>query len=223
MSESSSGQCGQALSGSITITINTNPTAQISGSVDVCKDATPPLITFSGADGTAPFTFTYNINGGAAQTISTTAGTNTGTLAVPTGVVGAFVYNLTGVIDINNTVCAGSPSGSVTINVNPLPTASISGSTSVCLNAPEPLITFTGAGTSAPYTFFYSIDGGSTLSVTTTGGNTATVAVPTATAGTYTYTLLSVTDGTATTCSQPQSGSAAVTVWPLPQAAYTTS
>jgi gliding motility-associated-like protein len=223
VSESSSGQCGQALSGSITITINTNPTAQISGSVDVCKDATPPLITFSGADGTAPFTFTYNINGGAAQTISTTAGTNTVTLAVPTGVVGAFVYNLTGVIDINNTVCAGSPSGSVTINVNPLPTASISGSTSVCLNAPEPLITFTGAGTSAPYTFFYSINGGSTLSVTTTGGNTATVAVPTATAGTYTYTLLSVTDGTATTCSQPQSGSAAVTVWPLPQAAYTTS
>jgi gliding motility-associated-like protein len=223
VSESSSGQCGQALSGSITITINTNPTAQISGSVDVCKDAPPPLITFSGADGTAPFTFTYNINGGAAQTISTTAGTNTVTLAVPTGVVGAFVYNLTGVIDINNTVCAGSPSGSVTINVNPLPTASISGSTSVCLNAPEPLITFTGAGTSAPYTFFYSINGGSTLSVTTTGGNTATVAVPTATAGTYTYTLLSVTDGTATTCSQPQSGSAAVTVWPLPQAAYTTS
>jgi gliding motility-associated-like protein len=223
VSESSTGQCGQALSGSITITINTNPTAQISGSVDVCKDAPPPLITFSGADGTAPFTFTYNINGGAAQAITTTAGTNTVTLTVPTGVVGAFVYNLTGVIDINNTVCAGSPSGSVTINVNPLPTASISGSTSVCLNATEPLITFTGAGTSAPYTFFYSINGGSTLSVTTTGGNTATVAVPTATAGTYTYTLLSVTDGTATTCSQPQSGSAAVTVWPLPQAAYTTS
>lgn len=223
VSESSSGQCGQSQPGSITITINTNPTAQIAGSIDVCKDASPPSITFTGGDGSAPYTFTYNINGGASQTISTTGTSNSATLTVPTGTIGTFVYNLTGVVDVNNTVCSGSPNGSATINVKPLPTATITGSTSVCLNAAEPLITFTGAGTGAPYTFFYAINGGATLSVTTSTGNSATVAVPTGTAGTYTYTLLSVTDGTATTCSQPQSGTAAVTVWPLPQASYTTS
>ncbi|NBR37671.1 MAG: PKD domain-containing protein, partial [Chitinophagales bacterium] len=221
--ESSTAQCSQTQSGTITITINTNPTAQIAGSVDVCKDAAAPNITFTGSDGNPPYVFTYNINGGASQTISTTGSATSVDLSVPTNTVGAFVYNLTGVVDINNTVCAGTPSGTVTVNVNPLPTATISGTTSVCLNATEPLITFTGAGTSAPYTFFYSINGGSTLSVTTSSGNSATVAVPTSTAGTYTYTLLSVTDGTATTCSQPQTGSASITVWPLPQAAYTTS
>lgn len=223
VSESGTGQCAQTQAATVTITINTNPTAQITGSIDVCKDAQPPNITFTGGDGNPPYTFTYTINGGAAQTISTTTSSSSVTLPVPTGTVGAFIYSLTGVVDINNTVCAGTPTGTVTVNVNPLPTATISGTTSVCLNATEPSITFTGAGTSAPYTFFYSINGGATLSVTTTGGNTATVSVPTSTAGTYTYTLLSVTDGSATICSQSQSGSAAVTVWPLPQAAYTTS
>jgi gliding motility-associated-like protein len=221
--ESSAGQCNQTQSGSITITINTNPTAQITGNVDVCKNAPSPNITFTGADGNAPYTFTYNINGGAPQTISSTGTSSSVDLPVPTSTVGAFVYNLTGVVDVNNTVCSGSPTGSVTVNVNALPTATIAGTTGVCLNATPPLVTFTGAGTSAPYTFFYSINGGGTLSVTTTSGNSATVSVPTGTAGTYTYTLLSVTDGSATTCSQPQTGNASISVWPLPQAAYLTS
>jgi gliding motility-associated-like protein len=223
VTESGSGQCGQDQVGSVTITINSNPTATITGATSVCKDAPSPQITFLGAEGTPPYTFNYNIGGGATLSVTTLTGSSSATIDVPTSVVGSFVYNLTGVVDVNNTVCAGSPTGSVTINVNALPTATISGTTGICLNASEPLITFTGAGTSAPYTFFYAINGGSTLSVTTTGGNTATVSVSTATAGTYTYTLLSVTDGTATTCSQPQTGSAAVTVWPLPQAAYITS
>ena len=223
ITESGAGSCSQTQSGTVTVTINTNPTATITGATTVCKDAPPPQITFLGAEGTPPYTFNYNIGGGATLSVTTLTGSSSATIDVPTSVVGSFVYNLTGVVDVNNTVCAGSPTGSVTINVNALPTATISGTTGVCLNASEPLITFTGAGTSAPYTFFYAINGGSTLSVTTTAGNTATVSVPTATAGTYTYTLLSVTDGTATTCSQPQTGSAAVTVWPLPQAAYITS
>jgi gliding motility-associated-like protein len=221
--ESGSGSCNQLQAGSVTVTINTNPTATIAGTTAVCRGTAFPPITFTGSEGTPPYTFTYNINGGTSLTASTLSNSATAVLLIPTTTPGTFVYNLTGVVDVNNTVCAGSPSGSVTITINDLPTATISGTTAVCLNAPEPLITFTGAGTSAPYTFFYSINGGSTLSVTTSSGNSATVAVPTSTAGTYTYTLLSVTDGTATTCSQPQTGSASITVWPLPQAAYTTN
>ena len=41
-------------------------TATISISeTEVCQFQTPaPIVTFTGADGTAPYTFTYNINGG---------------------------------------------------------------------------------------------------------------------------------------------------------------
>ena len=221
--ESGSGSCNQLQAGSVTVTINTNPTATIAGTTAVCMGTAFPPITFTGSEGTPPYTFTYNINGGAPLTASTLSNSSSAVLLVPTTTPGTFTYNLTGVVDVNNTVCSGSPTGSATITVNDLPTATISGTTSVCLNATEPQITFTGANATAPYTFFYSINGGGTLSVTTTSGNSATVAVPTSTAGTYTYTLLSVTDGTTITCSQPQTGSARITVWPLPQAAYTTS
>src|SRR5687767_4418739 len=105
--------------------------------------------------------------------------------------------------------CTGSPFA-VTVTVKPLPTATISGTTPVCLNATAPNITFTGANNSSPYTFTYTINGGSPLTVTTTSGSSVTVSQPTSSAGTYTYSLVSVLD--ATGCSQSQSGTATVTI-----------
>jgi len=98
--------------------------------------------------------------------------------------------------------------------VNPLPTATISGTTTVCQNDVAPLITFTGADASEPYTFTYKINGGSDLTITTTSGNTVTVEAPTNIAGEFTYSLVSVQDGSATACNQTQTGSATVTVDP---------
>ncbi|MEJ7610025.1 MAG: hypothetical protein WKF88_02480 [Ferruginibacter sp.] len=66
--------------------------ATITDNASVCQNATAPLITFTAANGIAPFTFTYNINNGAAQTISTTR-FNTVTLPVPMTASGTFVYN----------------------------------------------------------------------------------------------------------------------------------
>ena len=114
--------------------------------------------------------------------------------------------------------CPQAQSGSAVVTVNPLPTATIIGTTSVCRNGASPNITFTGAGGTAPYTFTYTINGGSNQTVTTTVGSSVTVAVPTAAAGTFTYALVSVRDAGTTTCSQAQSGSAVVTVNPLPTA-----
>ncbi len=111
--------------------------------------------------------------------------------------------------------CAGTPV-LYAVLVHPLPTATITGTVEVCLNATEPTITLTGANATAPYTFTYNINGGAPLTVTTTVGNTITVAVPTTAAGVFTYNLVSVSDATATVCSQNQSGSAVVTVNPLP-------
>lgn len=134
--------------------------------------------------------------------------------------MGTFTYALVSVSDANGTECLQPASGSAVITVNPLPTAAIAGTTSLCRNANQPRITFTGAGATRPYTFTYNINGGPTLSVTTASGDTVSIPVPTNTPGTFTYNLLSVTDASSTACSQPQTGAAAVTVWPLPSAAY---
>ena len=39
-------------------------TATITGTTSACYNTTAPIVTFTGANGTAPYTFTYNINGG---------------------------------------------------------------------------------------------------------------------------------------------------------------
>ena len=103
-------------------------------------------------------------------------------------------------------------STNMTIVINPLPTATISGSTSTCVNFPASIITFTGSNGTSNYKFTYSINNGNPLTVTSpVGSATATITVPTSTARTDVYTLLSVED-VSTTCSQTQTGTASVTV-----------
>ncbi len=199
------------------VTVNPLPTATISGTTSVCQNSTPPDITFTGGAATAPYTFTYTIDGGPDQTITTISG-NSVTLAVPTAITGTFTYTLVSVQDGSATTCSQAQTGSAAVTVNPLPTATISGTTIVCQNSSAPLITFTGASTAAPYTFTYKINGGSDQTVTTTSGNSVTVSAPTAVAGTFTYSLVKVQDGSLTTCSQTQSGDASITVNPLPTA-----
>ena len=104
-------------------------------------------------------------------------------------------------------------------SVLPLPTATIAGTTTVCQNATSPVITFTGSGGTAPYTFTYTINGGANQTISTTSGNTITLPVSTATAGIYKYDLVSVKDST--NAIQNQTGNQIVTVNPLPIADFT--
>lgn len=91
------------------------------------------------------------------------------------------------------------------------PSASIAGTTTVCQNAASPLITFTGSGGTAPYTFTYKINGGTNQTITTTGTNISiTVSVPTGTSGTFTYSLVSVHDATLPITEQTITGQTAV-------------
>ncbi len=213
--------CSQPQTGNAVVTVNPLPTASIAGTTAVCQTATEPTVTFTGAVGTAPYTFAYNINGGATQTVTTTSG-NSVTVSVPTTTAGTFTYNLISVTDASSTTCLQNQTGSAVVTVNPLPTASIAGTTNVCLNATAPGITFTGAVGLPPYTFTYNINGGAAQTVTTTTGNSVTVTVPTTTAGTFAYNLISVTDASSTVCSQNQTGTATVVVYPLPTATFTT-
>ena len=75
-------------------------------------------------------------------------------------------------------------------------TATISGGATVCQNTTGVLVTFTGDGGTAPYTFTYTatgVTGNQTISTTGTN-NVITLTAPTGTAGIITYSLVSATD-----------------------------
>ena len=217
VSESSSTNCFAVAGGSATVTVNPLPTATIAGTTAVCQNGSIPFITFTGANGTAPYTFVYRINSGTAQSIATSGG-NTVAVGLPTGTAGTFTYDLVSVTDASNTSCSNPASGSSTITINPLPGASISGTTAVCRNSSQPAITFTGSGGTAPYTFSYSINGGTAQTATTTSGNNVSVNAPTNVAGVFSYALISVKDASSATCVASASGTATVTVNELPTA-----
>jgi len=97
--------------------------------------------------------------------------------------------------------------------VPPLPSATITSDTTVCINDPDPPITFTGSGGRAPYTFYYHINGGGPLSVATAGAATSvTITAPTTVAGTFVYTVDSIRNTGSTLCVQPISGQTATVI-----------
>ncbi|WP_295335133.1 PKD-like domain-containing protein [Flavobacterium sp.] len=99
------------------------------------------------------------------------------------------------------------------------PSATISGTTTVCQNSASPVITFTGSGGTAPYTFTYKINNGADLTVTTNGNNNSVnVSANTSVAGVFTYTLVSVEDSQAPPNPVNVSGSVTITVNPQPNA-----
>jgi hypothetical protein len=57
------------------------PAASLSGITTVCQNSASPPVTFIGSNGTSPYTFFYNINGGLEQGATSGSGNDT-----------AFVY-----------------------------------------------------------------------------------------------------------------------------------
>ena len=77
------------------VTLSLFSDATITGTATVCLNQSPfPQLIFTGSGGSIPYAFTYNINGGANQTISTTGTNNSVSLSVNTNTSGFFVYNL---------------------------------------------------------------------------------------------------------------------------------
>ena len=112
------------------------------------------------------------------------------------------------------TTVGGAPCAVASLNgsirVNQLSTATIIGTTITCQNEASPVVTFTGAGGTAPYTFTYNINGGTNKTVSTTTGDTVTVSVPTTVSGTFAYNLVDITDSKA--CTNAQTGTATITI-----------
>ncbi|MFD2041472.1 hypothetical protein ACFSJW_19050, partial [Flavobacterium artemisiae] len=218
VSVSDANSCANAQTGTAIITVNALPMASVTGTAAVCQNAPQPEVTFTGAGGTPPYTFTYKINNGNNLTKQTNGTEESTSISIDTGTAGIFRYDLVSVQDSSLSSCAQNQTGFATVTVNALPTATISGTTAVCLNGTAPQVTFTGANGKTPYTFTYADDKGATQTVSSSStdltSETATIAVPTTVAGTFSYTLVSVKDGSTTACEQTQSGIATVTVNP---------
>ena len=91
----------------------------ISGTATVAQNAmTTSTVTFTGSGGQAPYTFTYNVNGGATQTVSTSGMSNVTTVAQSNAVLGTFTYRLLSVTDANDCPGAISPPNTAVITVS---------------------------------------------------------------------------------------------------------
>lgn len=173
------------------ITISPPPTAEISGSTNVCQGDESPTITFTGADGIAPYTFTYKINDGSNQTISTAENSDSVSIDVPTTMAGIFTYSL---VDVSASGCSQPQSGDAVVEVISAVSAAISGTDTVCINSASPLILFKGLYGQAPYTFTYNINGGTSKTITTVSGDTVSIQAPTNIGGIFNYILTDVED-----------------------------
>lgn len=123
---------------------------------------------------------------------------NTSGLQNPSHVFsGPGTYNVT----FNTITTPGCVSAQIVkqVVVNPIPTATITGATTVCVNDPQPQVTFTATGGTAPFTFSYHINAGPAVHLNSPT-NTITVSVPTGTPGTFTYYLDSVKNTGSSLC-----------------------
>jgi len=82
-----------------TVSVTNNLSSTVSGTFIVQVNSPAPNVTFTGTGGTKPYTFTYTVNGGPAQTVSTTGNNSSVTVAQSTSTVGEFVYTLVGITD----------------------------------------------------------------------------------------------------------------------------
>ena len=200
----------------VVINVIPGPEAVINGSTTVCQGDPPPEVTFTGSLTTGPYIFTYNINGGSDQYVSTAVGSSSATIPVPTSTPGTYTYNLTYVVDTTFAMCEQAQFGTVSIIVRDLPKASISNPVEACHNdSVLPEIQFTGADGQTPYTFTYTVNGGSDQQVTSVG-STATIQVPANVVGTFVYRVTHIEEGSALGCNQSQSVSTVATIHALP-------
>ncbi len=188
---------------SVVVTVNPLPNVSISGPSSVCAGSNIDL-TGSPVDGDGGVKAIWSTSNTPVATVN-----NNGVVQGVSAGIATITYQYT---DANG--CVSSTTRKIT--VNPLPTATISGTATVCQNSPAPVITFTGNSGTAPYVIRYQVNLGPVQVATTTSGNTATVTQSTTVPGLYTYCLVDVKD--ANGCSNAASGCVTVYVRPAPTA-----
>ncbi len=183
--------CTSASSEPVTVTVLNAPFAAVSGGGTVCAGASATIS--ASLSGTAPFTVTWS--DGAVQTIS--SGTTASRSVSPSA---STNYTVTAISDA--TGCLGASGGNAYVVVHVPPTASVSGSTTICSGSSA---TITASLTVSGYPVNVTWSDGATQQITSGTAATRTVSP----AATTTYSVTSVSDPL---CTGTSSGSATVTV-----------
>ena len=193
-----------SLTGSAVITVNPLPTADLSGNTTICVGTTANLsVTLTGSqpwsieytDGVTPVTVT-GITSSPYQ-LAVTPGTTT-------------AYSLTAVSDVN---CSGNSfTGTATVTVDQLPTATAGGTANICVNG-----TATVSGATAEFgNILWTHNGAGTISDAATVTPTYTAAASDA-GNTVTLTMTVSSNNTCTSAT-PATATFTVNVDPLPVA-----
>lgn len=141
------GTCGQIISSDdVLITVLPPPTVTVSNDIVACAGDPAVNITFTGANGSTPYTFTYNINGVVQPPIISTG--NIATFTIPTIPTGTFTYELTNVEEGSSAECKSDLNETVTVSIHPLPLVSGGPDFEFCESSPTAPtnITLTGSG-----------------------------------------------------------------------------
>ncbi|WP_320111174.1 PKD-like domain-containing protein [Draconibacterium orientale] len=202
--------CPNTNPSSATITVHPTPTVNPINNVVYCNGQTVGSLLPTGpVEGT---TFTWENNN-----------TSIGLGASGNGSVSAFTAtnSTDDPISADITItpfangCEGTPY-TYTITVNPTPRATITGTTTVCYEDTEPVITFINP-TGLALTVAYNINGsGTTYTIDVEANSTATITAPTTTPGTFNYNLVSAAYQSSPNCLIGITGTATVTVDPEP-------
>ena len=188
-----------------TIIVNPIPIATATPSaVTICSSDTTNITLGSNAIGT---TYVWTSAATNVTGASTSSGTTiTDALTVTGANTGTVVYTITP----SGSGCTGSPI-TATVIVNPLPTATISGATTIC-NGSSTTVYFLGTPGA---TVTYTVNGGANQTVILDSLGIGSVSTGNLTA-TTTYQLVSVLAAGLPACTQGQFGSVVVTVIPVP-------
>jgi len=193
-----------------------SPTATIIGSQTVCINQ-PATITLNASNGTAPYRIGYTVNGGPILYQDTDLNGQL-SIAANTSTPGTFNYGLVNVASSGPYPCTNAITGTATIVVRDIPTASLSATSStVCQNDPPVLVTVTGSGSTSPFQFTYDFNGGATQSATSVG-NIIAIPMPTALPGNFNVNIHTISYGNGPACSSNLSLTHNLVVLPQPGA-----
>lgn len=197
--------CSQSLTNNVTISAGPALYAAISGPSSICSGSSADIFFTGTPNGIVH----YTVDGGPIQSVTLNA---IGDGAVTTtNITASMIFTLVDIALPGPTGCSVPLSGSLTISIFPIPTASMSVPVSGCANQPATL-TFVGTPNAA-VTYFYD---GLYHSATLNSSGNASVSTPPLTADT-TFSLDSVTLNGCTTL---LSGSVTVAIDPLPIASF---
>jgi hypothetical protein len=195
-----------ATNATMLVTVNPLPTATIySQFVAICLGGSSWVYII----GTPNATVTYTENWGPNQTIVLDATGTAFLIYTPSFAFPyPYTYTLVSVTSNGTSSCTQSLSGSATIDVIPLPTATISGTTTICPGT-SATVTFTGTPNAI---VTYTENGGPNQTIVLDATGTSLI-TPSLFANS-TYTLVSVTSNGAPSCTQSLSGVVVITVNP---------